>query len=98
MESLKNKKFYLHRRAEQLEQWDRVIDRMKARVANAQNQSKIEILHHIMRIQVKKASIVDNLMNLQKAGNEVWDDMKSDVEKKWVELRNAFLDTSARSQ
>ena len=98
MENLKNKKYYLRRRTKQLHQWDRVIDRMKARADKAQNQSKTEILRHIINIEVKKEGIALDLRNLKKAENEIWDNIKAKIEKSWVELRHAFLNPSARTE
>ena len=91
MESLKKRESYIYRRTEQLQQWDCVIERMKARAIKAKDQSKIDLLHHIVQIQVKRVRIAVNLKNLKETKNEIWDDMKSDIEIKWRELRNAIL-------
>jgi hypothetical protein len=96
MESLKNREFYLHRRAEQLRQWERVIDKLIVRADKASDKSRKELRRHIARIKVKKASTEVKLKHLQEEGNGNWDALKADLELNWVELRKAFLRASAK--
>ena len=96
MENIKNRESYLQRRAEQLRQWERVIDKLISRADKAKDRSKTELGHHIVKIQVKKARTEAKLRQLHEAGNEKWDDIKADLEISWVELREAFSKASAR--
>jgi hypothetical protein len=96
MENLKSKEFYLQRKAEQLRQWERVIDKLTSRADNAEDKNKTNLHHHIAKIQVQKARTMDILEQLQKAENENWDNFKINLEKSWTDLREAFLKASAR--
>ena len=95
MENFQNKESYLHRRADQLQQWDRVIDRLTSRADKAKDKSKVELRNHIAKIQAKKAKTENILKQLHNAGNEKWDNIKAAFEENWLELREAFLEVSA---
>jgi hypothetical protein len=96
MENHKNKESYLQRRTQQLQQWERVIDKLISRADKAKDISETDLRHHIVKIQVKKARTEVILRHLQEEGNGKWDDIKAGLEKSWVELREAFLKASAR--
>ena len=96
MENLINKESYLLRRAEQLHQWERVIDKLISRAERAKDRSKTELHHHIVKIWVKKVRTEVKLRHLKEAGNGKWNDLKADLDKSWGELRETFLKASAR--
>ncbi len=91
-----NKEIYLQRRAQQLIQWERVIDKLKLRADKSEDKSKTDLNHHILKIQVKKARTEVQLRQLQKAENGNWDDLKTSLEQSWTDLRRAFIRASAR--
>jgi hypothetical protein len=96
MENLKDKESYLQRKAQQLRQWERVIEKLISRADRAKDKRETELRHHILKIQVKKARTEAKLRQLQEEENGKWDDIKAGLEKSWVELREAFLKASAR--
>jgi hypothetical protein len=96
MENFKNKESYLQRKAKQLQQWERVIDKLISRVEQTKDRKKTELRHHIVKIQVKKARTAVKLRQLQNTGNGKWNEIKADFEKSWRELRQAFLKASAK--
>ena len=97
MENHKNKESYLQRRTQQLQQWERVIDKLISRADKAKDISETDLRHHIVKIQVKKARTEVILRHLQEEGNGKWDDIKAGLEKSWKDLRKAFLKASANS-
>ena len=96
MENLKDKESYLQRKAQQLRQWERVIEKLISRADRAKDKRETELRHHILKIQVKKTRTEAKLRQLQEEENGKWDDIKAGLEKSWVELREAFLKASAR--
>ena len=100
--SLKNWEYqesYLQRRSEQLKQWQRVIDKLKLRAAKAlDSRSKNNLRNHIVKIQVQKARTEAKLNQLQETGSENWHAIRADLDKSWLELREAFLKASARAK
>jgi hypothetical protein len=96
MKNPKDKESYLQRRAQQLSQWDRVIEKLISRADRAKDKRETDLRHHIIKIQVKKARTEVKLRQLQEAETGKWDDIKAGLEKSWVELREAFLKASAK--
>ena len=98
MENLNFKESYLQRRMEQLQQWDRVMEKLKSRAKKAKDKSSIDLHNHIGIIQAKKENTVNKLLQLKEAEIEKWDDFKASLEESWVDLRKAFLKASERPQ
>jgi hypothetical protein len=96
MENTKNKESYLLIKVKQLKQWERVIDKLISRAQQAKDKRKTELLHHIIKIKVKKARTEVKLRQLKNEKNGKWNRLKGDFEKSWGELREAFLKASAR--
>jgi hypothetical protein len=94
LDILKNKDSYLQRKAEQLHQWERVMDNLIIRAQRASDNKKIEILDQIKRIKAKKASIKNQLKRMETSGEKEWQDEKDSLEKSWKELRDAFSNTT----
>ena len=69
-----------------------------SRANKAGDTNKTEIYHRISKVLVNKARSEHKLWQLQNVGNEKWNEIKAEVEKSWVELRNSFLDTSQGSK
>jgi hypothetical protein len=96
--NLKNKESYLYRRTEQLRQWERVIDNLTLMADKASGKRKTELLHHIIKIRVKKARTEVILRQLREAEDCKWDELKTILEISWRELRQSFLKASAKSK
>ena len=67
-----------------------------SRANRASDTNKTEIHHRISKVLVNKARSEHKLWQLQNVGNEKWNEIKAEVEKSWVELRNSFQNTSQR--
>ena len=96
MEDHKNKESYMQRKAQQLIQWDRVIDKLQARADKAKDKSKSDLHRHIIKIKVIKARTAVILNRLRNADNGNWDNIRMDLEKSWGLLRRAFSNASVR--
>ena len=94
MDTQKNKKSYLDKKSEQLQQWDKIIDKLIKRANNQRDDHHTELRHHIVKLQVKKARTEVKLIQLKEAGKEKWDVLKTGLEKNWLELREAFSKAS----
>lgn len=86
----------MQRRAQQLQQWDRVIAKLVARADKAKDMRQKDLRHYILKIQVLKARTEVKLRQLQEAKNGDWDNIKTSLENSWTTLRKAFLKASAR--
>ena len=93
-----DKKSYLNRRTKQLRQWEPILEKLMLRAEKAQDTSKTELRHHIVKIQMKKARTEVKLRELRKAKKGEWDDLKTGLENSWKDLRKAFLKASANAK
>jgi hypothetical protein len=97
MDKLKNKHSYLQRKAEQLHQWERVLDNLNARAKKNEDKKKTELLNQIKKIKTKKTHIENQLKRSKASGEKEWQDEKDRIEKSWKDLRDAFSKTTAGS-
>jgi len=94
MENPFSKENYLQRKAEQLKQWERVLEKITLRVEIANDKNKPVIRQHIKKIRTLKSQTEFILEQLQKADNERWESSNINLEKNMENLRNAFLESS----
>jgi len=85
-----DKQSYLQKLAAQLQQWDKEIDQLKVKADIAKAEAKTELLKQIDELRAKKQTAQGRLSELQAAGDEAWDDIKTGVEKSWTEMKGAF--------
>ncbi len=86
----------MQRKAQQLIQWERVIDKLQARADKAKDKSKSDLRRHIIKIKIIKARTAVILNRLRNADNGNWDNIRMDLEKSWGLLRRAFAYASVR--
>ena len=93
---MEDKKSYLQNLADQLHQWDVEIDELNARAGKAKVEAKTEHLNQIDDLRAKKEAAQSQTKQLQEAGDDAWEDMKTGVEKSWTELTGAFVNAFAK--
>ena len=69
---------------------------MKARVSKAQAESKTELLNQIDELHTKKENVHGKLKQLQEAGDGAWNEIKTGVERSWMEFKGAISNASAK--
>jgi len=98
MKNTINRESYFLTKTIQLKQWKRVLDKLISRAEKTKDRKKTELLHHIVKIQVKKARTEAKLRQLQNEKNGNRSNLKADFEKSWGDLRKAFLRASAKTE
>jgi recombinational DNA repair ATPase RecF len=93
---MEDKKSYLQKMADQLKEWDREINDLKARVSKARAESKTELLNQIDELHKKQENAHGKLKQLQDAGDDAWDEMKTGLERSWTEFKSAFSNASSK--
>jgi hypothetical protein len=56
MNNMNNKESYLQRKSDQLQQWERVMDRLIARAKKTEDKKKVQLLDQIEKIKTKQVS------------------------------------------
>jgi chromosome segregation ATPase len=93
---MQDKKSYLQMLAEQLQELDTELDELKLQAHLAKAEAQDELQKQIEELRSKKEMAQGKLKQLQEAGDEAWDDLKTGVEKSWTELRGAFRSAIAK--
>ena len=88
----------MRRKAEQLRQWERVMDNLIDRAKKSEDKKKSELLNQIGKIKAKKTNIENQLKRIKESGENDWQKEKDGLEKSWKELRNAFSNSKVGSQ
>ncbi|MBD3225100.1 MAG: coiled coil domain-containing protein [Caldithrix sp.] len=91
-----SKKSYLERTAQQLKEWDKDIESLRKKVAEATTSAKGEYQKQLDDIKTKRANLEEKFKALRNSSDEAWQDMKNGLEKSWSELKQAF--DTARSK
>ena len=80
----------------QLDEWSADIDKLKAKTNKASAQAQIEHKEQIADLQSKREDAVKKMQQLQQAGEDSWEEMRSGLEAAWNDLAVAVK--SARSK
>ena len=91
-----DKKSYLQKSADKLQQWDTDINELKAKADKAKIESRTELINQIDELRKKKQTVQDKLKQLQTAGDGAWDDIRTGFERSWTELKGAYEKASAQ--
>lgn len=94
LESQNYKESYVQKRTEILQKLEGVIDKLILRADKANGKDKINLLHHVIKIKIKKIRTAIKLRQLKETDYENWNSLKVNVEISLKELRLAFLKAS----
>jgi vacuolar-type H+-ATPase subunit I/STV1 len=87
---MEDKKTYLRKMAEQLEQLDAKVADLKAKAAKAGKEAAAEIDKKVAELSVKQQDARQKLQELKESGAEKWESLKSRVEKAREEVEGAL--------
>lgn len=87
---MEDKKSYLQRLAQQLQEWDKEMDELKLKADHAKSGAKVEFQKQLDELRVKKDAAQNKFNELQKAGDDAWEEVKEGLEKSWTELKTSF--------
>lgn len=81
---------YIQQCEDQLDAWSDEINRLKQRAHEAGGNSRIERLQTIDQLRAQREIARHKLINLQKADDEAWPELKSGVDIAWKQLGSAI--------
>ena len=82
---------YLDKFKAQLEEWEYDINRLEARLDDAQDEAKVKLDKTINDLKTKQKDMQSKLQQLESAAEEAWTDVKDGVELAWDSLKLGFL-------
>ena len=92
---MKNKrKVYEEKLDAQLKQWNAQIALFKAKAENAKADARIDYYKTIEALEQKQDKAKTKLQELQTAGDEAWEAVKTGAEKAGAEFKTAYDDAS----
>jgi predicted nucleic acid-binding Zn-ribbon protein len=86
---MEEKKSYLQKMAEGLEQLDAKVSELKAKAAKAGEDAKVEIDKRVSELTAKQQEAREKLQELKEAGAEKWESLKGRAEKAKDNLEEA---------
>jgi predicted nucleic acid-binding Zn-ribbon protein len=87
---------YVQKTKAQLDQWNAEIDKMQAKMREAEADSKIRYQKRLEEMRKRRDEATEQLIKMQKAGDQAWDDLRSGFEKSWEQIQSAFRDATSR--
>lgn len=82
---------YIEKAKAQLEEWEYDINRLEARLEDAQDEVKVKLDKTIKDLKVKKKDLQGKMKQLEGAAEEAWIDIKDGLELAWDSLKLGFL-------
>jgi len=90
------RKAYEEKLDAQLKEWNAQIALLKAQAENAKADAKIDYYKAIDALEDKQNKAKTKLQELQAAGDEAWEAVKTGAEKAWAEVKTAYHDAASR--
>lgn len=71
----------------QIDEWNARIDQWEAKAKQAKADTKITYERHLTELRQKRDDAQDKLGEIQAAGEQAWEDLKSSTEKAFADLK-----------
>lgn len=87
---------YKQKMAAQLNEWNAQINLLEAKLENAGADLKIERAKQLHELRAKQRAASEKLTELEKAGGEAWEQVKTTADKIWDELKAGVAEAHAK--
>ena len=81
---------YVDKLKAQLDEWNADIDKLAAKAAQAEAETKIEYQNQLDDLRTKRDDVRDKLLAVQQAGEGAWEDLKEGLDNSWEILKMSF--------
>ena len=85
----KQRDAYVQKMKARLDEWNAEIDRIQARIDQADAESKIEYNKQLDELRAKRKEVEDRLEEVRQAGESSWNDLKQGLENSWEILKKS---------
>ncbi|MBD3676846.1 MAG: hypothetical protein HUJ27_00400 [Rhodobacteraceae bacterium] len=90
------RELYLEKAQGKIDQWNAEIDKMKAKVEQADADARIGYQRSLEEMRARRDEAEVQLRALQESSDEAWFDMKAGFDNAWSELSEAFKKALSR--
>ena len=93
---MKNKDEFIETLHAKIDQWDAEIDKLSAKAAMVEAESKEEYYKQIADLKTKRSQIKEKLDKLQHSGEEAWQDLKAGLDLAFETMSEALKSATSR--
>ncbi len=93
---MKDKDLYQKKMQAKLDEWVAEVDKLKAKASGASADAQLSMNKHIRELEKNIEEGKLKILELGKAGEEVWDAVKDGMESAWDSLMSAVSDTASK--
>ena len=90
------RKAYEEKLDAQLNEWNAQITLLRAKAKNAKADARVDYYKTIEALEQKQDKAKTKLLELQAAGDEAWEAVKTGAEKAWAEVKTAYHDAASK--
>ena len=91
-----NKEAYLKKAQAKLDEWNADLDKMKAKLSAADADAKIKLDESIKELEVQRNEMKRKLDEIERAGEDAWEDMRDGMESAWHRVTTSIKDAVNR--
>jgi len=93
---MKSKEEFLKTLHAKIDQWDAEIEKLSAKAAMVEAESKEEYYKQIADLKTKRSQIKEKLDEVQHSGEEAWEDVKAGLDLAFESMSEALKSASSR--
>lgn len=93
---MKNKDEFIKALHAKIDQWDAEVEKLSAKVAVVEEESKTEYYKQIAELKNKRSQIKEKLDTLKSAGEEAWEDLQAGLDLAFETMSEALKSASSR--
>ena len=93
---MKNKDAYVQKLHAKIDEWNADIDKLKAKAAQLEADSRIEYQKQIDALKTKRNEIENKLSELSRSGEGAMEDIKAGIDRAWEAMNEAIKSATSR--
>lgn len=87
---------YKQKMEAQLKEWSAQINLLEAKAGNIRADMRIKHAETLLELRAKQHAASEKLKDLEKAGSEAWNQVKTTADKMWDDLKNGIADAHSK--
>ena len=90
------KEAYQQKLEAELKVWEAEIELWKAKANKVSADARLQLQQQIAGVSVRREAVREKLHQVQAAGGEAWEGLKSGLDAAWTELKSAYEKAAAK--
>lgn len=93
---MKSKEEYVQYLHKKIDEWNSDIDRLRAKADRLDKESRLELEEQISQLKGRRDEIEVKVSELNQAGSDAWEDIKSGIDLAWDAMNIAIKSATSR--